>query len=230
VEVVTPGAEGPVDGVFWLPALDVENPVSALDQAQWRAGLDVRVKRLAALMRDLPDSAFLITGTRLGGRHGYDSAGATSTMGGAVTGFAKALKRERPDTLIKAIDFEPSRKTAEPAEQLLDEALRDPGAMRRAASSPRSSATSPTRPVAARSTCSMSPRPLRPTTPTSCAWPRTVTGSSWSWSSGCARRAASRRRSSSSASWPGSSGPQRRPTRSRGSSGPAARLTGTPLT
>jgi NAD(P)-dependent dehydrogenase (short-subunit alcohol dehydrogenase family) len=50
-------------------------------------------------------------------------------MGGAVTGFAKALKRERPDTLIKAIDFEPSRKTAEPAEQLLDEALRDPGAI-----------------------------------------------------------------------------------------------------
>ena len=36
------------------------------------------------------------SGTRLGGRHGYDAAGATSALGGAVTGFAKALSRERP--------------------------------------------------------------------------------------------------------------------------------------
>jgi hypothetical protein len=129
VEVVTSGTQGQVDGVFWLPALDAEPPLEELDAAAWRAGLDARVKRLAALMRELPESAFLIAGTRLGGRHGYDATGATSVMGGAVTGFAKALHRERPDTLIKAVDFASSAKTAEPAERLLAEALQDPGAV-----------------------------------------------------------------------------------------------------
>ena len=33
-------------------------------------------------------------------------------MGGAVTGFTKALARERADALVKAVDFAPSRKTA----------------------------------------------------------------------------------------------------------------------
>jgi len=37
--------------------------------------------------------------------------------------------RERPGTLIKAVDFASSRESAEPAEQLLAEALRDPGAV-----------------------------------------------------------------------------------------------------
>jgi NAD(P)-dependent dehydrogenase (short-subunit alcohol dehydrogenase family) len=50
-------------------------------------------------------------------------------MGGAVTGFAKALARERADTLVKAVDFAPSRRTAEPAERLIAETLSDPGAV-----------------------------------------------------------------------------------------------------
>ena len=37
-------------------------------------------------------------------------------MGGAVTGFTKALAREREDALVKAVDFAPSRKTAALAE------------------------------------------------------------------------------------------------------------------
>src|SRR3954462_13041349 len=81
-------------------------------------------------MRELPEQAFLIAATRLCGRHGYDDAGATSIMGGAVTGFAKALSRERPDALIKAGNFGPSPKPAEPAERLIGEALRDPGAVK----------------------------------------------------------------------------------------------------
>ena len=55
---------------------------------------------------------FLVTGSRLGGFHGYDAAGATSPLGGAVVGFAKSYKRERPDVLVKAVDFPASRKTA----------------------------------------------------------------------------------------------------------------------
>ena len=44
-----------------------------------------------------------------------------------MTGFAKAYQRERPDALVKAVDFPVSRKTAALADVLVDETLRDPG-------------------------------------------------------------------------------------------------------
>ncbi len=44
-----------------------------------------------------------------------------------MTGFAKAYKRERGDALVKAVDFEVSRKTADPADALIAETLSDPG-------------------------------------------------------------------------------------------------------
>ena len=40
---------------------------------------------------------FLVSATRLGGQHGYDEAGATAPLGGAVTGFTKTYKRERTE-------------------------------------------------------------------------------------------------------------------------------------
>ncbi len=127
-------AEGAIQGVYWLPALDDEGPLSSLDPGAWREGLRVRVKLLATTMRALADDVsaagtFLVAATRLGGRHGYDVAGATSVMGGAVTGFTKALARERADALVKVVDFEPSRKTTALAELLVSETLRDPGAV-----------------------------------------------------------------------------------------------------
>jgi acyl transferase domain-containing protein/acyl carrier protein len=127
-------AEGPIQGVYWLAALDDEGPLTTLDHAAWRAGLHVRVKLLAATMRALADDVggpgtFLVSATRLGGRHGAGTAGATSVMGGAVTGFTKALARERTDALVKAVDFPPSRQTAWLADTLIDETLRDPGAV-----------------------------------------------------------------------------------------------------
>ena len=120
---------GPVTGVYWLPALDDEGPLSGLDPAGWREGLHRRVKLLAATMRPLEPETFLVSATRLGGRLGYDEAGATSVMGGAVSGFTKALARERADALVKVVDVPPSRKTSALADVLLDETLRDPGAV-----------------------------------------------------------------------------------------------------
>ena len=124
-------AEGPIDGVYWLPALDLEGPVEGMDLAAWREALRVRVKLLYATMRVVYDRlgtpGFLVAGTRLGGRHGYDDAGAVAPLGGAVTGFVKSFKRERPEGLAKAVDFAPGRKTAALADRLLDETLRDPG-------------------------------------------------------------------------------------------------------
>ncbi|GIJ71275.1 type I polyketide synthase [Virgisporangium ochraceum] len=120
-------ADGPVHGLYWLPALDDEGPVDALEPADWTAALDLRVRGLYAVTRRLyGQSPFLVTATRLGGYHGYDPAGATCPLGGAVTGFAKAYRRERPGALVKAVDFGTGRKTAL-ADRLIAETLRDPG-------------------------------------------------------------------------------------------------------
>ncbi len=121
-------SEGAIDGVYWLAALDDEGQFDSLDLAQWREGLRRRVKALYATTRRLYDDApFLVAGTRLGGFHGYDEAGATAPMGGAVTGFAKSYKRERPDALVKAVDLPGGTEPATVAELLVAETLRDPG-------------------------------------------------------------------------------------------------------
>ena len=120
--------QGSIDGVYWLPALDEEGDIDSLDPQGWRDGLHLRVKLLAAAMRMIGD-AFLVSATRLGGRHGYDAEGATSVMGGAVSGFTKALAREREQQLVKVVDFGASRKPSSLAERLIEETLRDPGAV-----------------------------------------------------------------------------------------------------
>jgi len=127
-------AAGPVQGIYWLPALDDEGPISKMDLSAWHKALQVRVKSLYATMRVLYEQTaapgtFLVSATRLGGMHGYDEAGATAPLGGAVTGFTKTYKRERPDTLVKALDFEAGRNPSEIAELLINETLRDPGAV-----------------------------------------------------------------------------------------------------
>ncbi|HNV14131.1 MAG TPA: hypothetical protein PKL63_05665, partial [Dermatophilaceae bacterium] len=123
-------ADGPIAGVYWLPALDDEGSHGDLDLEFWTECLRRRVKRLYTTMRRMWDDApFLVSATRLGGRHGYDAPGAVAPMGGAVTGFTKSYKKERPDTLVKAVDFPASRKTAAIADVLIEETLRDPGAV-----------------------------------------------------------------------------------------------------
>ena len=131
-------AEGAVQGVYWLPALDVEQPIEAMTLDDWREANRVRVKNLYTTMRGLYESVagsgkFLITATRLGGLHGYGPEGATAPLGGAAVGFTKAfnveqgMRDEGKGVLVKAVDFEVSRKTAEPADLLIAETLADPG-------------------------------------------------------------------------------------------------------
>jgi acyl transferase domain-containing protein len=120
--------DGRIDGVYWLPALDDEGPIAGMSLADWHEALRRRVKTLYAVARRLYDrSPFLVVATRLGGYHGYDEQGAVAPLGGAVTGFAKAYQRERPDALVKAVDFPVSRRTGALADALIDETLRDPG-------------------------------------------------------------------------------------------------------
>ncbi len=125
-------ADGPIQGVYWLPALDVEPAIEEMALDMWRELNRVRVKNLHLTMQALYDAisrpgTFLVSATRLGGLHGYGPDGATAPLGGAVAGFTKAYKRERGDALVKVVDFETGRKTAAPADALLTETLRDPG-------------------------------------------------------------------------------------------------------
>ncbi len=127
-------AAGPIHGVYWLPALDNEGSLGSMDLGAWHEALRVRVKSLYATMRILYEqiatpNTFLVSATRLGGQHGYDKAGATAPLGGAVVGFTKTYKRERMDALVKAVDFAAERKPSEVADMLIDETLRDPGAV-----------------------------------------------------------------------------------------------------
>ncbi len=125
-------ADGPITGVYWLAALDDEGPLADLGPDAWRDGVRLRVKLLAVAMRALAGQVagpgtFLVSATRLGGRFGYDAAGAVAPLGGATSGFTKALARERAEATVKVVDFGPSRKTAALAGLLVDETLRDPG-------------------------------------------------------------------------------------------------------
>jgi len=121
-------SEGEIAGVYWLPALDDEGPLDSLSLRDVQEGLRRRVKLLYAVMRRLyDDQAFLVAGTRLGGFHGYDAAGATAPLGGAVTGFAKSYKRERPEALVKAVDLTPAAQPDAVADLLVSETLQDPG-------------------------------------------------------------------------------------------------------
>ena len=121
-------SEGEIAGVYWLPALDDEGPLDSLTPAEWKDGLRRRVKALYAVMRRLyDDGAFLVAGTRLGGLHGYDAAGATAPLGGAVTGFAKSYKRERPQALVKAVDVSLDADAHAVADLLVSETNHDPG-------------------------------------------------------------------------------------------------------
>ncbi len=127
-------AAGPIDGVYWLPALDHEGELQHMGTAAWHEAIRTRLKSLYVTMRALYEQIaapgkFFLAATRLGGQHGYDEAGAFAPLGGAVTGFTKTYKRERLDALVKAVDFEAGCLPQEIADLLIAETIRDTGAV-----------------------------------------------------------------------------------------------------
>ncbi|MGE5344983.1 MAG: SDR family oxidoreductase, partial [Acidithiobacillales bacterium] len=123
---------GPIQGVFWLPALDAETNLLSLDLAGFREATRKRVKSLYAAMRALYGAVagagtFLVSATRMGGHHGVGPDGAAEPLGGAVAGFTKAFRRERPEALVKVVDFETGESAGSVAETILSETVTDPG-------------------------------------------------------------------------------------------------------
>jgi NAD(P)-dependent dehydrogenase (short-subunit alcohol dehydrogenase family) len=127
-------ADAPITGVYWLPALDAAGDIARMSFDQWREALRIRVKLLFTTVRTLYDAlgepgAFLVAATRMGGRHGYEPDGALAPLGGAVTGFTKTVKRERPEATVKAVDFPATGKNKKVAKTVINETLTDPGAV-----------------------------------------------------------------------------------------------------
>ena len=105
-----------------------------MDLPSWREALRVRVKLLYTTMRALYEQiatpgTFLVSASLLGGQHGYDEAGAIAPLGGSVIGMTKTYKRERADVTVKAVDFELGYEAPKVANVLVQETLRDPGAV-----------------------------------------------------------------------------------------------------
>ena len=128
-------AEGrPVGGVYFLSSLDAEPSLDEQTAEQFRARLDTGVRALYRLARGLYEDlgragAFLVTATRMGGTLGYGSAPSASPVSGAVSGFTKALARERDGALVKVIDFEDAMSADDVASTLIGEVERDGGAV-----------------------------------------------------------------------------------------------------
>jgi NAD(P)-dependent dehydrogenase (short-subunit alcohol dehydrogenase family)/acyl carrier protein len=121
-------------GLYFLPALDRSASLADLDLVQFRKLYRDRVLLLHGAARGLYEGlgtpgSFVIAATRMGGQHGYGASGASNSVGGAVTGFTKTLRRERPDLLAKAVDFEDGASAETIARALLDETEQDPGAV-----------------------------------------------------------------------------------------------------
>ncbi len=127
-------AAGPIAGMYFLASLDTCPSLRDIDLVEFRKQYRERVLLLHGAVRGLYDAlanpgTFLIAGTRMGGHHGYGPGGARNPIGGAVIGFVKASKRERPEALVKAVDFPEDMPGEVVARALLDETERDPGAV-----------------------------------------------------------------------------------------------------
>jgi malonyl CoA-acyl carrier protein transacylase len=119
--------KGAIQGVYFLPALDADPVWKNTDLHGWKSAIDQRAETLFALAKVLPEQTFVIAATRMGGLMGF--SGTSNPLGGVVTGFVKALARERKLTFAKVVDFEITSSPLNTASHLLDETLHDSSAV-----------------------------------------------------------------------------------------------------
>ena len=127
-------AAGPVQGVYWLPALDNEGNLSEMDLATWHEALRVRVKSLYTTMRVLYEQIAAPARSWCRPRASADST-ATTTPEPSRRWVARSSASPRPisgsgRTLSSKQSISNSQRAAgEVAELLIEETLRDPGAV-----------------------------------------------------------------------------------------------------
>ncbi len=124
----------PVDGVFFLPALDTQPSLDEMPADAFLALLDRHVRALYGLARALYASfdrpgTFFIAATNLGGTFGYGPTPAQDPCAGPVSGFTKAFAREREKAVVKVVDFAPTEPRETVVTRLIEEVERDPGAV-----------------------------------------------------------------------------------------------------
>jgi NAD(P)-dependent dehydrogenase (short-subunit alcohol dehydrogenase family) len=125
---------GTIAGMYFLASLDPCPSLSEIELVEFRKEYRDRVLLLHGAVRGLYEAfanpgTFLIAGLRMGGHHGYGPGAARSPLGGAVVGFVKATGRERPEMMVKAVDFPEDLPSEAVVRALLDETERDPGAV-----------------------------------------------------------------------------------------------------
>jgi len=115
---------GDLAGVYFLPALDADPDWANVDQSKWSVARAERVDTLYHIAQALPETAFLLCATRMGGLHGFHAP--ENPLGGLVSGFTKAIKRERRGQFAKVIDFQMKASASKIAKVLVSETLYDP--------------------------------------------------------------------------------------------------------
>nr|WP_322508566.1 SDR family NAD(P)-dependent oxidoreductase [Anaerolinea sp.] len=118
-------SQGEIQGVYFLPALDSRFSMKEFDPRGWQASVELHADGLFTLIRTLNGQPFVVCATRMGGLHGVENPHKDGAFGGLVSGFAKALSMERPNCLVKVVDFERKATSEWIAERLLEETLYD---------------------------------------------------------------------------------------------------------
>ncbi len=115
---------GSLVGMYYLAELDGKFNWDASTPDTWIRGRTHKLNPLFELAQKLPESAFLICATSMGGLLGFIDG--ENPQDGLLSGFIKALRRERPTQLVKLIDFKSGVKCSSAADILINETLRDP--------------------------------------------------------------------------------------------------------
>jgi NAD(P)-dependent dehydrogenase (short-subunit alcohol dehydrogenase family)/acyl carrier protein len=115
---------GSLAGVYYLPGLDEKVDWQSSTPDAWVQQRSQKLNPLFELAKKLPESAFLICALSMGGLLGFIDG--ENPQDGLLSGFVKALRRERPKQLIKLIDLKSGIKSTAVADILINETLHDP--------------------------------------------------------------------------------------------------------
>ncbi len=113
----------PLDGVYFLSDESPAEGQSVIDHSGSKTDL---VNPLYHLLKSQPKLKFLIAATRMGGLFGLSGTCRNPLMG-LVSGFVKAISRERANLFSKVVDLDETLPVKTLAERIIGETLFDPG-------------------------------------------------------------------------------------------------------